>query len=150
MAWKSIGNALAIIDVMGKFGIWNFVIPSSMKSPAEDIPMQSKINNGLLLFDEEDLDLCAIGSISDLDEDSDGESQLTSRKRLCEQPVSKENFDKDGNGEMALYPKRHSVQPRLRGLEMKIMFADPSNAIIVRFLSYVSENLSDATDLVWH
>ncbi|KAK4281861.1 hypothetical protein QN277_013308 [Acacia crassicarpa] len=30
------------------------------------------------------------------------------------------------------------------------MFADPSNAIIVRFLSYISENLSDATDLVLH
>ncbi|XP_028774436.1 uncharacterized protein LOC114731438 isoform X1 [Neltuma alba] len=30
------------------------------------------------------------------------------------------------------------------------MFADPSNAVIVRFLSYISENLSDATDLVLH
>ncbi|MCH98761.1 WD repeat and HMG-box DNA-binding protein 1-like, partial [Trifolium medium] len=42
MAWKPIGNALSVIDVIGKYGIWDNVIPSSMKSPTEDIPMQGK------------------------------------------------------------------------------------------------------------
>ncbi|XP_054806896.1 protein ENHANCER OF LHP1 1 isoform X1 [Prosopis cineraria] len=108
MAWKPIGNAIAIIDVMGKFGIWDSVIPSSMKSPTEDIPTQSKNSNGLLLFDEEDPDLCESGSVSDLGEDSDGESELPSRKRLREQPSSKENFDEDGSDEIALHPKVES------------------------------------------
>ncbi|XP_028763635.1 WD repeat and HMG-box DNA-binding protein 1 [Neltuma alba] len=108
MAWKPIGNALAIIDVIGKFGIWDSVIPSSMKSPTEDIPMQSKNSNGLLLFDEEDPDLCASGSISDLGDDSDGESELPSRKRLREHPLSEENFNEDDNDDMALHPKVES------------------------------------------
>lgn len=108
MAWKPIGNALAIIDVMGKFGIWDSVIPSSMKSPTEDIPMQSKNSNGLLLFDEEDEDLCASGSISDIGEGSDGESELPSRKRLREQPFSEENFDDGGGDEMDLHLKVES------------------------------------------
>ncbi|KAJ7978792.1 WD repeat and HMG-box DNA-binding protein 1 [Quillaja saponaria] len=69
MAWKPIGNALAIIDVMGKYGIWESLIPSSMRSPTEDIPsLQSKNSNGLLFFDEENQDLKASGSLSDLSE----------------------------------------------------------------------------------
>lgn len=108
MAWKPIGNALAVIDVMGKYGIWESVIPSSMKSPTEDVPMQSKNSNGILLFDEEDPDLCASGSLSDLGEDSNGESEPPSRKRLRKQPLSEENFDEDGSDEVALYPKVES------------------------------------------
>lgn len=38
MAWKPHGNALAVIDVMGKYGVWDMVVPSSMKSPMEGVP----------------------------------------------------------------------------------------------------------------
>ncbi|GAB2289736.1 Protein ENHANCER OF LHP1 1 [Dionaea muscipula] len=97
MGWKPIGNALAVIDVMGKYGIWESVIPSSMKSPTEDIPsVQSKNNNGLLLFDEDEQEPSATGTFSDLAEDSHGESEPPSRKRLRKQPsdyISDEDID---------------------------------------------------------
>ncbi|KAL9243328.1 hypothetical protein vseg_017229 [Gypsophila vaccaria] len=84
MSWKPTGNALAVIDVMGKYGVWESVIPSSMKSPTEDVPsLQSKNNNGLLLFDEDEQEPSARGSLSDLGEDSIDELlPPTSRKRL--------------------------------------------------------------------
>lgn len=83
MAWKPIGNALAVVDAMGKYGIWDSVVPSSMKSPTEDVPsLQSKNSNGLLLFEEDEEDPSVSGSLSDLGEDSLGDVQPSSRKRL--------------------------------------------------------------------
>lgn len=114
LAWKPIGNALAVIDVMGKYGIWESVIPSSMKSPTEDIPMQCKNNNGLLLFDEDDPEISASGSLSDIGENSNGESEPHSRKRLRKQSLSEENLDEDGIDEIALYPKVESHKKRNR------------------------------------
>ncbi|KAJ7956527.1 WD repeat and HMG-box DNA-binding protein 1 [Quillaja saponaria] len=97
MAWKPIGNALAVIDIMGKYGIWESVIPSSMKSPTEDIPsLQSRNSNGLLFFDEEDQDVSASGSLSDFGEDILGESEPPSRKRSHEQFVYNEKPYEDG------------------------------------------------------
>ena len=67
MAWKPTGNALAVIDIMGKYGIWDNVIPSSMKSPTEDIPVKSK-SNGVVYFDEEDPENSASENSSDVEE----------------------------------------------------------------------------------
>ncbi|KAK2422234.1 WD repeat and HMG-box DNA-binding protein [Trifolium repens] len=106
MAWKPIGNALSVIDVMGKYGIWDNVIPSSMKSPTEDIPMQGKNSKGLLLYDEEDQNNSFSESLSDLGENSNGEFEPpTSRKRLRKHSLSEENFDEDGEDGIDLYPK---------------------------------------------
>ncbi|WVZ63894.1 hypothetical protein U9M48_013488 [Paspalum notatum var. saurae] len=52
LAWKPDGNALLLIDVMGKFGIWESVIPSNMKSPIEGIP--DLISTKVPLFDDDD------------------------------------------------------------------------------------------------
>lgn len=68
MAWKPIGNVLAVIDVMGKYGLWELVVPSSMKSPTEDIP-SLKNSNGVLLFDEEDPEPSTSGGSSEFAED---------------------------------------------------------------------------------
>lgn len=111
MTWKPIGNALAVIDVKGKYGVWESVVPSSMKSPTEDVPnLQSKNSNGLLLFDEEEQDLSASGSLSDLGEDSHGESEPPGRKRLRKQSASEENLDEDGCNEWSLHPKVESCK----------------------------------------
>ncbi|XVF49878.1 hypothetical protein PTKIN_Ptkin04bG0051500 [Pterospermum kingtungense] len=109
MAWKPIGNALAVIDVMGKYGVWDSVVPSSMKSPTEDIPSsQSKNNNGLLFFDEEDdQELSMSGSLSDLGEDSHGESEPPTRKRLRKQTVINDDQLEDANDEL-IFPKSES------------------------------------------
>nr|XP_012567793.1 WD repeat and HMG-box DNA-binding protein 1 [Cicer arietinum] len=118
MAWKPIGNALAVIDVMGKYGIWDNVIPSSMKSPTEDIPLQGKNGNGFLLFDEEDQDNSVSGSLSDLGENSNGEFEPpSSRKRLRKHSLSKENLDEDGEDEMDLYPKVEPHKKRNRSVK---------------------------------
>jgi chromosome transmission fidelity protein 4 len=109
MAWKPIGNALAVIDVMGKYGVWESVVPLSMKSPTEDVPnLQSKHSNGLLLFDEEEQGLSASGSLSDLGEDSHGESEPSTRKRLRKQSACDESLDEDGRDEWSLPPKVES------------------------------------------
>ena len=114
MAWKPIGNALAVIDVMGKYGIWESVIPSSMKSPTEDIPVKGKTSNGVLLFDEDDPENSASGSLSDLGGNSDGESEPPSRKRLHKQSLSEENLDEDGGDEIDLFSKVEPVKKRNR------------------------------------
>lgn len=93
MAWKPIGNALAVIDIMGKYGVWNSPVTSSMKSPTEDLP-QSKNSNGLLLFDEEDKEPSASGSESDLGEHSHSESEPPTQK-LLEEPVLAEYLGDD-------------------------------------------------------
>ncbi|XP_027348050.1 WD repeat and HMG-box DNA-binding protein 1-like [Abrus precatorius] len=114
MAWKPIGNALAVMDVMGKYGVWENVIPSSMKSPTEDIPVQYK-SNGLLLIDEEDPENSASsGSLSDIGETSNVDAEPPSRKRLRKQSLSEDNFDEDGGEEIGLYPKVESHTKRNR------------------------------------
>lgn len=109
MAWKPIGNALAVIDIMGKYGVWESIVPSSMKSPTEDIPnSRSKNSNGLLLFDEEEQEPSTSGSLSDLGEDSHGESELPKRKRLRKHSVFDEDLDDDINDGLDLFPRRES------------------------------------------
>ncbi|GMI78175.1 Enhancer Of Lhp1 [Hibiscus trionum] len=106
MAWKPIGNALAVIDAMGKYGVWESVVPSSMKSPTEDIPnSQSRNSNGLLFFDEEDQELSMSGSLSDLGEDSHGESAPPNRKRLRKQTVIEFDQHEDVYDGLSLGPK---------------------------------------------
>lgn len=63
LAWKPNGNALLLIDVMGKFGIWESVIPSTMKSPTEGIP---------------DLNCTKVPLFDDNDDNNDDEKQITS------------------------------------------------------------------------
>lgn len=106
MAWKPIGNALAVIDVMGKYGLWESVVPSSMKSPTEDIPSLKNIN-GVLLFDE-DPEPSISGGLSEFGEDSLGESEPCSRKRLRKQSEF-EDPDEDIDDELSLLPK---TEPR--------------------------------------
>lgn len=109
MAWKPIGNALAVIDVMGKYGVWESVVPSSMKSPTEDIPnYQSRNSNGLLFFDEDDQELSMSGSLSDLGEDSNGESEPPSRKRLRKQSVIDDDQHEDVYDELSFPTKTES------------------------------------------
>ncbi|XP_057952371.1 protein ENHANCER OF LHP1 1 [Malania oleifera] len=109
MAWKPIGNALAVIDVMGKYGVWESAVPSSMKSPTEDVPsLQSRNSNGLLLFDEEKQEPSTSGSLSDVGEDSYGESEPPSRKRLKKRPAKDEDLDEEISDDLRLLPKAES------------------------------------------
>lgn len=109
MAWKPIGNALAVIDVTGKYGVWDSVIPSSMKSPTEDPPILHSINSSrLVLGDEDDEEPSTSGSLSDLGEDSLGETEPPSRKRLRKQSVLDEYLDEDVGNVSELLPKVES------------------------------------------
>ncbi|XP_062116825.1 protein ENHANCER OF LHP1 1 [Humulus lupulus] len=103
LAWKPTGNALVVIDVMGKYGVWESVVPSSMKSPTEDIPnLHLKNSNGLLFFEEEDQELSVSGSLSDLGKDSLGESEPPSRKRIRKHSTFESDLEEDGFEEMSL------------------------------------------------
>ncbi|XP_058115075.1 protein ENHANCER OF LHP1 1 [Magnolia sinica] len=106
LAWKPNGNALALIDVMGKFGVWESPVPSCMKSPTDGAPsLQSRITNGLLLFDEDIQESNSSGSLSDIGEDSQGESAPVTRKRLRKQSVFDEDLEEDSDGPMGLLPQ---------------------------------------------
>ncbi|KZV16002.1 WD repeat and HMG-box DNA-binding protein 1 [Dorcoceras hygrometricum] len=108
MAWKPHGNALAVIDVMGKYGVWESAVPSPLKSPTEDIPeLHSKNGNGFLLLEEEE-DPSASGSLSDLNEDSFGESLPKCRKRLREQGKDNDEWKEDSDDELDSIPKFES------------------------------------------
>ncbi|PKI70341.1 hypothetical protein CRG98_009221 [Punica granatum] len=112
MAWKPIGNALGVIDAMGKYGIWESVIPSSMKSPTEGISnSQSKNSNGLVFFEEEEKEEepGPSGSLSDVGEDSFGESP-PSRKRLRKQSVTEEFWEDDDAFEEISLPSKLKAQ----------------------------------------
>ncbi|KAL6175383.1 hypothetical protein ACLB2K_052024 [Fragaria x ananassa] len=109
LAWKPIDNVLAVIDCMGRYGVWEAVIPSSMKSPTEDVPNQS--NNGLLLFDEDEVEgqeSSTSGILSDLGEDTYEESKPLSRKRLSKQSDALKELDEDDNDDSSLSPKVES------------------------------------------
>ncbi|KAL8474796.1 hypothetical protein ACS0TY_031289 [Phlomoides rotata] len=107
MSWKPQGNALAVIDVMGKYGVWEPAVPSTMKSPTEDIPnLYSKSRHDFLLFDEGEEEPSASGSLSDLNEDTHGEFEEPSRKRLRRQSnYDDDAWDQDCNDELESIPK---------------------------------------------
>lgn len=107
MAWKPQGNALAVIDVVGKYGVWESAVPSTMKSPTEDIPdLYSKNRHDFLLFDEGEEEPSASGSLSDLNEDTLGEFEPPSRKRPRKQSnYDDDDWDQDCNDELESIPK---------------------------------------------
>nr|ABA18100.1 transducin/WD-40 repeat family protein [Olimarabidopsis pumila] len=97
MAWKPNCNALSVIDVRGKYGIWESLVPSSMLSPIVGIPdILPKKRNEILDFDDElDEELYAASeSLNDSLVDSDGgESHHTSRKRLRKKTFIEDDGD---------------------------------------------------------
>ncbi|KAK1296971.1 hypothetical protein QJS10_CPB15g01087 [Acorus calamus] len=107
LAWKPNGNALAIIDIRGKFGLWEAVVPSSMKSPIDGIPnSQTRNTSGVLLFGEDDDKTTNIsGSLDDNKEDSFGESLPMNRKRLRKQSVLDESMDEESDEKGELLPQ---------------------------------------------
>ncbi|CAN4088315.1 unnamed protein product [Withania somnifera] len=110
IAWKPIGNALAVIDIMGKYGVWESAVPTSMRSPTEDVPgLSSKNGHGLLFYDEEGENPSVPGCFSDLGEDSHGESEPSSRKRLRKPHSYADDWEEDTDEELDLLPK---VEPR--------------------------------------
>ncbi|KAH7291609.1 hypothetical protein KP509_29G024200 [Ceratopteris richardii] len=58
LAWKHKGNALAVIDAYGKFGVWEPVVPSHMVLPNDDLMQPSAIDREELLHftDDEERD----------------------------------------------------------------------------------------------
>lgn len=102
LAWKSNGNALAVIDVMGKFGVWESTIPSCMKSPIDGAPSPQIRNDSGFLFDEDNEKSSASGSLDNVDEESHGESVPITGKRLRKQSILEDCFGEDSDGEEGL------------------------------------------------
>lgn len=116
LAWKPNGNALAVIDVMGRFGVWESVIPSSMKSPTDGASsLQSRSSNGLLLFDEDDQEPSNSGSLSDIGEDSHNDLAPVGRKRLRKQSSFGDNSDEDDDEEADLFPRVEKLHKKAPG-----------------------------------
>lgn len=131
MSWKPHGNVLAVIDVMGKYGVWDSVIPSSMTSPTVGVPTSNSKSDGLLFFDEEEQEHepSTSGSLSDHGEDSLAGSEPTSRKRLRKHF----KYDEDSDEDMNELPKVESrKKPSISGKEsMKKGKVTPTSSVIV-------------------
>ncbi|CAF1708397.1 protein ENHANCER OF LHP1 1 [Brassica napus] len=97
MAWKPNSNALSVIDVRGKYGIWESLVPSSMVSPTVGIPdILPKRRNEILTFDEEmEEELSPSLNDDDDDDDDDGASHQPSRKRIRRKTVIEDDVDPD-------------------------------------------------------
>ncbi|KAG9448593.1 hypothetical protein H6P81_008558 [Aristolochia fimbriata] len=94
LAWKPTGNALAVIDVMGKFGVWESPVPSRMKSPTDGVPcLEANGCNGLLFFDDGNEEPSASGSLDGIGQESLSESFPTRRKRLRKKASFDEALD---------------------------------------------------------
>ncbi|KAL0915498.1 hypothetical protein M5K25_015920 [Dendrobium thyrsiflorum] len=108
LSWKANSNALAVIDVMGKFGVWENPVPSFMRSPADGaINHQSRTGNGLLLFEEDNKKSSHSGSLDEIMEESHGDSIPVSNKRLRKHSVlDKSDEDSDGFLEQIVSRKR--------------------------------------------
>ncbi|KAI3927214.1 hypothetical protein MKW92_001969 [Papaver armeniacum] len=106
MAWKPTGNALAVIDTMGKYGVWDSVVPSHMNSPLEGAPKPK--SNGLDLFDEDTQEPSGSGSLSNVGESSFGEPEPLHKKRLRKQ-TEFDMLDEDDDGAVGIPTK---AEPR--------------------------------------
>ncbi|CAG7870182.1 unnamed protein product [Brassica rapa] len=96
MAWKPNSNALSVIDVRGKYGIWESLVPSSMVAPTVGIPdILPKRRNEILTFDEEMEEELSPSLNDDIDDDDDGESHQPSRKRIRRKTVIDDDVDLD-------------------------------------------------------
>lgn len=107
MAWRPNGNALAVIDVLGNYGMWESPIPSSMISPLDGAPCPR--SKSIPLFDDDDdievdQEPGNMGNLSDADEDSFGESEPVSRKRLRKQSEYDDMLDEDIDEKLGLLP----------------------------------------------
>lgn len=102
LSWKPNSNALAVIDIMGRFGVWETPVPSCMRSPTDGaIDLQSRNVNSLLFFEANDKKTTYSGSLDEIMEESHGESIPVSRKRLKKNSAL-DKSDEDSDGEDGL------------------------------------------------
>jgi chromosome transmission fidelity protein 4 len=94
LAWKPDGNALLLIDVMGRFGIWESVVPLTMKSPTEGTPDLHSTMAPLFDDDDDEKPSTSGGLEDDLDE-SLGDSAHFSHKRLKRKSAFDDNSNAD-------------------------------------------------------
>ncbi|KAK3154137.1 hypothetical protein QOZ80_2BG0186610 [Eleusine coracana subsp. coracana] len=98
LAWKPDGNALLLADTMGRFGIWDSVIPPTMKSPTEGTPDLNSTMAPLFDDDEEEKPSTSGGLEDDLDE-SLGDSAPFSHKRLKRKSAFDDHSNVDSEDE---------------------------------------------------
>ncbi|XP_011623322.1 WD repeat and HMG-box DNA-binding protein 1 [Amborella trichopoda] len=114
LSWKPEGNALAVIDVMGRYGIWDSVIPSHMKSPSDGAPkFRVRISDGFLLNDEERLEQANSGCSDQIGEDSNGELVPNGLSRLRREGLVGSDSDEESDGEVGLISLRKTRKKTL-------------------------------------
>eukprot|EP01018_Ginkgo_biloba_P014897 Gb_40172 [translate_table: standard] len=91
LAWKPNGNALAIIDVFGKFGVWESAVASHMKSPVDNVESYESTDNDepIMAKYEEDLEASFSGSLAGIGDESDDEMGRIPRRKLQKKPSVK-------------------------------------------------------------
>ncbi|OAE24832.1 hypothetical protein AXG93_4242s1040 [Marchantia polymorpha subsp. ruderalis] len=98
LAWKPTGNSLALIDVEGRYGVWNDAIPSHLASPCDLEQVSSLVTRQELLhFSDDEAEEKAsasdsedeiIGAEVDLMDDESDEEESMLRKEFGDSKAS--------------------------------------------------------------
>ncbi|KAH9314433.1 hypothetical protein KI387_023060 [Taxus chinensis] len=140
LAWKPNGNALAVIDVLGRFGVWESPVASHMKSPTDgdvesvdDMGFEEKL---MSKYEEvlEDSDAGSLDGIGDNSED-DEMGRLPRRVLQKKSSVMVENGEED-NDTIEFNSHRDSLKPKSTMQESFQSGATPQEPGKRSFLSY--------------
>ncbi|KAF3781211.1 WD repeat and HMG-box DNA-binding protein 1 [Nymphaea thermarum] len=104
MAWRPKENGLAVIDIIGKFGVWEGAVPSHMKSPVEGSPSVRSLVSELFPPDEEENHGTGCsGSLDQIGGDDDDLDAPVDRKRLHKRSYYKDDSDEDSSTHLGPY-----------------------------------------------
>ncbi|CAN6446726.1 unnamed protein product [Victoria cruziana] len=117
MAWRPKENGLAVIDIMGRFGVWEGAVPSHMKSPVEGSPsVHSLVSEPFAADEEENNDTYSSDSLAQIDGVDDDLDTPAHRKRLQKRSYDKDDSDEDSSAHLGQYSrsrphKRPNAEP---------------------------------------
>ena len=140
VAWKPSDNALAVIDVLGRFGVWESPIASHMKSPADGAERYENMEDedSFMAGYKEELDDSVSGSLDGIgnNDDDDDDMGKIPRKILQKKPSVKVEKGKEESNAKVLKSGQDSFKVKSAMQETFQPGAMPRQSGKRNFLAY--------------